>query len=330
MASPRTIDLILTALVDRIQSQYIGFIRAVLLGEAFDAAPLVQMTAKALLLADLEGRAYAVTRARAAGIEYEFDDLAAIDFIPDLPDALHYAKPDAPIPDIPGTPRAAVAVGVPKIGKMITSMPLKRMARAFRRSVPNITQRILTQAARMGGTARQVWAQESVAVLETLAPMLQNQLKEGVSLQQFFLDAEAKTQRAEFGQIARGRLENIFRTNLSTAAGEAAFEQSHDERIMHAVVFYKYFAVGDNRVRPQHWAFNGFIAPKDWPGWVTIKIPNGFSCRCAPAGTLFTGDARRMGLIDEQNRPIESKYKKTWGRAIAAGLLTPTGALTYP
>ena len=41
MASPRTIDLILTALVDRIQSQYIAFIRAVLLGEAFDAAPLV-------------------------------------------------------------------------------------------------------------------------------------------------------------------------------------------------------------------------------------------------------------------------------------------------
>lgn len=330
MASPQTIELILQTLIGRIRKQYSQFITAILLDQEFDTADLVETTARALLLADLEGRTYAVAEAQGAGIDFAFDEPEALSLIPDLPEALHYAKANGGSPKIPGLPPAVVAIGAPRIGKAIQTMPLKKMAEAFRRSVPGITARILAQARRMGDHARLLWARESTAILEVLAPMLQRQLAEGVSLAQFFLDAESLGERAEFGRIARSRLENIFRTNLSTAAGEAAFEESHDGRIIEAVRFYRYRAVSDNRVRPQHWAFDGFTAPKDWPYWRAISIPNGNMCRCPPAGTLFLGDARRMKLVDDLGVPIAARYKKTWSAAIAAGLLTQTGDLTFP
>lgn len=329
MASPRTIDLILSNLIDRIQAQYIKFIRATLLGDEYDPTRLIEMTARALLLADLEGRAYATVQAKRGGVELEFDDDRQIDLIPDLPDNLQYAAGNVG-PDIPNLPAAAVAVTSPRIGGLITGKPLKTMAKAFRNAVPQIGQRIVAQALRMGGLARKLWAEESVAVLKTLAPIIEKQLEEGVSMQEFFFDAQRATQRAEFREVARSRLENVFRTNLTSAAGEAAFEASHDEKIMFAVWGYQYHAVDDNRVRPQHWAFDGFIAPKDWPHWRTIMVPNGYMCRCAPGVTLFTGDARRLGLVDDKGQTVAKRYQKTWNRAIAAGLLTATGDLTYP
>lgn len=321
MASPKTIDLIVDALLDRIFEQYMGMIRAAILGEPFDMDALVLASSKAMLVADLEGRSFFVERAKRNGVEFEFDDSDEFPMVPDLPESQQYAQRGDGLNKPPsGAPAAA----------LIKGKSLTRMARSFRLSVPRIGDRITSIAKAVGDRTRQIWANESVSVLETLAPILEKQLKEGVSLHDFFADAKRATQRAELGEIARARLENVFRTNLSTAAGEAAWEESHKETILPSIPFYQYLANDDNRVRPHHWAFDGFTAPTDWSHWRTIWTPNGYMCRCPPPISIFSGEAKRRGLLDKRGFPVEKRYKATWRRAITAGLLTVTGDLTYP
>ncbi len=56
----------------------------------------------------------------------------------------------------------------------------------------------------------------------------------------------------------------------------------------------KYVTAGDNRVRPEHAAWDGIIKPVDDPFWDTRKPPNGYSCRCVTI-QLEEGEVTNLG-----------------------------------
>lgn len=308
MALSHDIDRLVEIAGQRIGDLYLRYVEQVLAGSpdaAGSVGALVGLTSRLLIIADLVGREEFASEAVRAGLDIETDDPESIN----IPENAQFASDD-------------------KI-RRILGKPLEDIARAFADSVPQITRRIFAVAERSGSLARLLWARESVQILRHLAPTLSKQLTSGVSLRDFFTQAEHRLARTEFHDVARARLETIHRTNIATATNRAVFEEKTRPEIISATSFFEYLAVDDTRVRPHHWAFDGFIAPTDWDGWQAIWPPNGYQCRCAAPRSIFGPEALRRGLISKQDgRPLESRYKRTWKKAVAAGLLTAGGTLT--
>lgn len=260
--------------------------------------------ARILIVADLLGRENSVQNAeRVAGVEFEFDDEVII-------------------------PQGAEQFADKRIDSILGKNMIG-IAREFRESIPSISRRIMERAQMLGGWARVIWARESQQILRILAPTLMKAVGSGTPLTDFFTSAEHKLARTEFRDLTRARLETIARTNVSTATNTAAWEVKQSEPVINATMFFEYVATDDGRVRPHHWAFDGFIAPSDWPSWSVIVAPNGFNCRCSPFRSIFRREAMSRGLVSKKDgRPLENRYKRTWRRAIAAGLLTGEGHLT--
>lgn len=72
-------------------------------------------------------------------------------------------------------------------------------------------------------------------------------------------------------------LETVYRTNLASVYGIAKREMIMEDD---NVVSCEYFAIMDERVRNEHAAMNGFVAPKNDPIWDTWWPPNDYNCRC--------------------------------------------------
>lgn len=326
MASPRTIERISNELLDLTFDAYMDGVRDLLLEETTPSLEtVIQRTARAILVARLEGAAYAIRPIRRAGVTCKFDD----------PDEIEFTAEDEQFANRQN-PLAVYAAEIrkdkfaAKDAKLIKGAHIEKIAKAFAFSVPEIRRRIILEAQLSGSLARQIWAAESVAIFDTLKPIIQRQIEtEGIGLRSFFFDAQRATMRQEFGEVARARLENIYRTNLTTAASEAAWKETHEGPVFDIVEFFEYVAVDDGRVRPHHWAFDGLVQLKDWEGWKVIWPPNGYQCRCAPPITIFPTQAKRRGLLNSDGS-LSNGMSRTWFRAVSAGLLTPAGQLTYP
>lgn len=76
------------------------------------------------------------------------------------------------------------------------------------------------------------------------------------------------------------RLEQIFRTQTQLAHNAAAWQDTQRPEIQEILWGYKYVTVGDDRVRPEHAAWDGVTLPKDNAFWNTHWPPNGYNCRC--------------------------------------------------
>ncbi len=308
MASPQTIERIGNELLDLTFDAYMDGVRDLLLEEVTPSLDkMIERTARAILIARLEGTAYAIRPIRRAGLTFKFDD----------PDEIEFTDEDEQF--------------AAKDAKLIKGAHIKKIASAFALSVPEIRRRIILEAQLSGSLARQIWAAESVAIFDVLKPVLQKQLEEtGIGLRAFFFDGQRATMRQAFGEVARARLENIYRTNLTTAASEAVWKETHEGPVFDIVEFFAYSAVNDGRVRPHHWAFDGLVQVKDWEGWKVIWTPNGYQCRCPPPVTLFPTEAKRRGLLNSNGTVNQTALSRTWRNAVSAGLMTPAGQLTYP
>ena len=76
--------------------------------------------------------------------------------------------------------------------------------------------------------------------------------------------------------------EDWLKTEFDTVVGQA---QSSDqwvdiERDKDVLPLLKYQTVGDNRVRPEHAAWDGIVKPVDDPFWDTRMPKNDWGCRC--------------------------------------------------
>ena len=73
-------------------------------------------------------------------------------------------------------------------------------------------------------------------------------------------------------------LDNVFRTNISTAYGAGRVREI--ERSVDVVPYVQYRTSGDSRVRSSHAELDGLIFRTNSPEWKKIAPPNGYRCRC--------------------------------------------------
>jgi SPP1 gp7 family putative phage head morphogenesis protein len=93
----------------------------------------------------------------------------------------------------------------------------------------------------------------------------------------------------EFRQAAKSLLDNqiiteahlntVYRMNLQTAYN--AGKWSEQQEAIDVLPYIEYVTAGDDRVRPEHLALEGFIARKDDKRWDSIYPPNDWGCRCS-------------------------------------------------
>lgn len=100
------------------------------------------------------------------------------------------------------------------------------------------------------------------------------------------------------------RLQTIFDTNLKTSYAAGHWDQIQET--VETQPYLMYDAVGDQRTRPEHQAWDGLILRADDDWWLTHYCPNGFGCRCS---VIQLGDRQlvRMGRTVDQAPPIERR-----------------------
>lgn len=87
------------------------------------------------------------------------------------------------------------------------------------------------------------------------------------------------------------RIETIARTNVSDAINAARTVVFSDPENSDSLMGLQYSAILDNRVRPNHAAWDGVIKPVDF--WIETKRepPCGFNCRCILVPVAVQDDA---------------------------------------
>jgi len=111
---------------------------------------------------------------------------------------------------------------------------------------------------------------------------------------------------AEHGWTYKGkrgwRTRVIFDTNLRTAHMAGRWQQF--QRVKDTRPFLQYQTAGDNRVRPEHAAWDHLVLHIDDAWWDTHMPPNGWGCRCT-VRSLSPRQMRRDKLEPGQSPPLE-------------------------
>lgn len=94
------------------------------------------------------------------------------------------------------------------------------------------------------------------------------------------------TSRAGVDSLTRFHTETIFRTNIQTAYSAGRLEQQLDPDVTSVMPVWIYRTVGDDRVRPNHAAMDGFAAYFNDSVWSLWYPPAGFNCRCSVDSAL--------------------------------------------
>src|SRR2546423_112567 len=84
-------------------------------------------------------------------------------------------------------------------------------------------------------------------------------------------DQQPDIQRvAEMTDRTAGEIDNVFRTNIASAAGAGRWAQLNDPDVADLFVGYRYVSRKKPTTRPLHRAMDGFVAAKDDPIWKII------------------------------------------------------------
>lgn len=105
-------------------------------------------------------------------------------------------------------------------------------------------------------------------------------------------------ERAGISGTSPSKVETLFRTQLQVAFGAGRWQADQDPDIQEILWGYKYVTVGDDRVRPEHEAFEGVTLPKDDPFWQTAWPPNGWNCRCQAIPIFEEREIKKPSLVD--------------------------------
>lgn len=144
--------------------------------------------------------------------------------------------------------------------------------------------------------------------LVLIKELLGKALDEGETFEDFKKQAEARVTEAGFrgvegGSLPPTRLENIYRTNLSSAYNAGRFrEQQAVAKRNPGSRFLRYNAIIDDRSRDEHAALNNLVLPADDPVWKKIYPPNGFRCRCS-VSLLTRKQVEKYGLTVSRDAP---------------------------
>lgn len=83
------------------------------------------------------------------------------------------------------------------------------------------------------------------------------------------------------GNFTRSYSELIYRTNLSTSYTAGLFKQVEAPEVREVTPAFRFDAILDSSVRPNHRAADGFVASIDDDAWDIISPPLGYRCRCS-------------------------------------------------
>ena len=117
-------------------------------------------------------------------------------------------------------------------------------------------------------------------LIQKIRDQLADVMAKGGTRDDFMAAVRKLTSDAGVEQIAAFTLDTVFTTNMQKAYSLGRYEQQMDPDVMAALPYGQYLTVGDDRVRPEHAAIDGFIARLTDPVWNKIYPPNGFNCRC--------------------------------------------------
>lgn len=147
-------------------------------------------------------------------------------------------------------------------------------------------------------------------------------LSEGKTIRAFRADFDAAVQ--QHGWTYNGkrgwRTQVIFDANMRSANMAGRWEQIQANKDRRP--FLQYRTVGDARVRPQHRAWNGVVAPVDDAFWQTHYPPNGWGCRCS-VRAYSEAELQRSGI--DQLPPPELKLRDVVDRDGALVDRVPVG-----
>ncbi|HXU26452.1 MAG TPA: phage minor head protein [Bacteroidia bacterium] len=123
--------------------------------------------------------------------------------------------------------------------------------------------------------------------------------------------------------LPENRLYTVYHTNIQSAFNSGIYERQKESEELYG--YYMYSAVNDSKTRPQHKAWNGFIARADDPFWKTNSPLCGYNCRCRRIA-LNESQAIKRGY-GKQSKPDQEpaekdfQYDKTRGlKSIPVGV----------
>lgn len=109
------------------------------------------------------------------------------------------------------------------------------------------------------------------------------------------------------------RLENVFRTNVMGAYGEARFETQRQPAVIERRPYLMWVSVLDDRTRPNHAAAHGKMMRADDPAWDDVRPPAGYQCRCMLRSLTLEDAEERQGaairyIRDPKNDALPDAY----------------------
>lgn len=125
-----------------------------------------------------------------------------------------------------------------------------------------------------------------VRLLDQVQQIMIDVVDRGGTTKDFERAVSQMLSREGVAQLTRFHLDTVFNTNVFTAYSNGRFEQMRDPFVVKALPYWKYLTVGDDRVRPNHAAMDGFVARQDDPVWKRWYPPAGFNCRCTVVAIL--------------------------------------------
>lgn len=135
----------------------------------------------------------------------------------------------------------------------------------------------------------------SVRMVERIQDILAQTLEQGETFAEFERRVNEALRAEGLSPLKSHHLETVFRTNVNSALNLGREHQMLDKDVRDALPYWRYSAILDSRVRPNHAALHGFIARFDDPVWNVIAPPNGFNCRCTKTPISEASARRRLG-----------------------------------
>jgi SPP1 gp7 family putative phage head morphogenesis protein len=134
-------------------------------------------------------------------------------------------------------------------------------------------------------------------VLQQVLDAVESAVRDGTDLKQFKDDVYAQLVESWGGEIP-GRLETIFRTNLSVAYNEGRHAIISAPTVKEARPYWRYDATMDDRGDDECEELNGTVLPVDDPFWESHSPPIHHNCRCILV-PLSPEEAGEEGVDDE-------------------------------
>ncbi len=130
---------------------------------------------------------------------------------------------------------------------------------------------------------------------------------------------DEKTGEVKNINVNARRLSTIFHTNMRTSYQVGRYKKMKALKIE---VYWRYVAILDTRVRPDHAALHGMIRHRDDPFWNKNYPPNAWNCRCKVQAYSKKQVKKNGWKIKNPDDPLPKLYKgatKDWNYNVGEG-----------